>query len=150
MDQLVEYVLLTLFMFEWENFCTTIQIIDVDSRNREQQSRICSLCEELWREPMDIPCCRGNGTMNVICWEKKKKKKKETNPMHRGGSMCFSNVLCNSIFVTRTRPFPFIYMHPACVVWPTDSSLSNTDPYNFEKLQTRPNDSHWRVNVDSS
>lgn len=46
----------------------------------------------------------------------KKKKKKKTNPMHRGGSMCFSNVLCNSIFVTRTRRFPFIYMHPACVV----------------------------------
>lgn len=33
--------------------------------------------------------------------------------MHRGGSMCFSNVLCNSIFVTRTRRFPFIYIRPA-------------------------------------
>lgn len=46
----------------------------MESRN---QSRICSLCEELWREPMDIPysCCRGNGTMNVICWKKKKKRK---------------------------------------------------------------------------
>lgn len=46
----------------------------MESRNH---SRICSLCEELWREPMDIPysCCRGRYNERHLLKKKKKKRK---------------------------------------------------------------------------